>query len=444
MRIAYITAGAGGMYCGSCLHDNTLAAALHQLGHDCLLIPTYTPTRTDEENVSEPRVFFGGISIYLAQKSRWFRGMPRIVDRLLSRPGLLRWVTRTFGMKTRPEDLAELTISMLKGEHGPQRQILHDLLDWLEREAKPDVVCFSNALLSGVIPELKHRLGVPVVVTLQGDDIYIDWLPAPQRPEVKSLIAQNCRNVEAFIATCRFYADFMAQYLALPRERMQVVYPGIRLSSFGTTESTHDSAAPLTIGYLARVCPEKGLHVLVEACDQLVELNAPPFRLRVAGHLTERDQPFLMQLQAQWEALGKQYPFEYIGEVDHAGKLAFLRTLDILSVPTTYPEPKGLYVLEACAAGVPVVQPRHGSFPELIEMTGGGLLVKPDDPADLALGLQRSLLDADLRKSMGDRGRAAVQQFFTAERMARETARVFDEVVGAANAKPRAASPESP
>src|SRR6185436_11285152 len=121
MRIAYITAGAGGMFCGSCLHDNTLVAALRELGHDALLIPTYTPIRTDEPDVSQSRVFFGGINVYLQQKVALFRHTPWLLDRLLDAPRLLRWVSR-FAMKTSAHDLGDLTISILKGEHGYQRK----------------------------------------------------------------------------------------------------------------------------------------------------------------------------------------------------------------------------------------------------------------------------------------------------------------------------------
>src|SRR5947209_12798212 len=144
MKIAYITAGAAGMYCGSCMHDNTLVAALHALGHDATLLPTYTPIRTDEVDVSEHRVFFGGINVYLQQKSGLFRHTPWFLDRLLDWPRLLRWVSR-FAVKTQPERLGDLTISMLRGEHGYQRKELAKLVRWLKHEVKPEVVNLTNA-----------------------------------------------------------------------------------------------------------------------------------------------------------------------------------------------------------------------------------------------------------------------------------------------------------
>src|SRR6516164_3430297 len=145
MRIAYITAGAAGMFCGSCMRDNTLVAELQRQGHDALLIPTYTPIATDEADVSQSRVFFGGINVYLQQKLGLFRHTPWIMDRLLDRPRLLRWVSR-FAVKTRAEDLGDLTISMLKGEHGHQRKEIDKLVGWLADEVKPEVVNLTNAL----------------------------------------------------------------------------------------------------------------------------------------------------------------------------------------------------------------------------------------------------------------------------------------------------------
>ncbi len=430
MRIAYITAGAAGMYCGSCMRDNTLAAALIAQGHDCLLIPTYTPIRTDEKDVSLDRVFFGGINVYLEQKTALFRHMPPFLDRLLSAPGLLRWVSR-FAVKTRAEELGDLTLSMLKGTHGHQRREVLKLARWLAEEIQPEIVCLTTVLLSGMVRELKERLGVPIVCALQGDDIFLESLPPGQRQEAKDLIRKNCPWIDGYLATSHYYADFMAGYLGVPRGRTHVVWPGINLSGYADSDSGASKtqvrpAGEVVVGYLARIAPEKGLHVLVEAFEMLRrQTDLPPCRLRAAGYLGENNRPYLEDLRKRIAQWGWADRFEYVGEVDHRGKIEFLRSLDVFSAPTTYREPKGLYVLEAWAAGVPVVQPRHGSFPELIEAAGGGLLVKPESPADLAEGLRRLLLDSELRQSLGRAGQNAVRERFHAGRMAQETAAVF-------------------
>ncbi len=427
MRIAYITSGAAGMYCGSCMRDNTLAAALIAKGHDCVLIPTYTPLRTDEPDVSLDRVFLGGISVYLEQKSRLFRRMPGFLDRLLSAPPLLRWVSR-FALNTRAEELSELTISMLKGNDGNQRRGFQRLVDWLADELRPEIVVLSNALISGMVPELKRRLNVPLLCTLQGDDIYLESLPPEIREQALALIRANCAPLGGYLLTSRYYADFMAGYLGLPRERMHVVYPGINLSGYDENAPSPPIAIGgfLTIGYLARIAPEKGLHQLVEAFGRLQEVpGVPPCRLRAAGYLGEHNRSYLDTMHKEAERQGWADRFEYVGEVDHRGKIAFLRSLDLFSVPTVYREPKGLYLLEAWACGVPAVQPRHGAFPELIEATGGGILVNPDDAAALADGLRELLIDAERRRSLGAQARAAVFARFHADRMAEESLQVF-------------------
>ncbi|MBA4186573.1 MAG: hexosyltransferase [Planctomycetaceae bacterium] len=427
MRIAYITAGAAGMYCGSCMRDNTLVAALCQAGHDALLIPTYTPIRTDERDVSEGRVFFGGINVYLEQKFWLFRHTPRLFDRLLNFRWLLKWVSR-FAVRTKYSELGQLTISMLQGTHGKQQKEVAKLTEWLASSVKPDVVVLTNALLSGVAPEIRRALGLPVVVTFQGDDIFLDALPVADRTKCFDLIRSNCTDVAGFISTSRAYADHMAGYIGLPRDRFHVVHPGLNLAGHGGPSATQPDQI-LTIGYFARICPEKGFHNLVDAFIQLRRLPGMPLvKLKASGWLGENNQPFFNEQVKKLEHAGLIADFEHVASPNHDDKVKFLRSIDVFSVPTTYHEPKGLYVLEAWANGVPVVQPRHGSFPELIESTGGGLLVEPDNAAALAEGLRQMLSDHSLRERCGRAGEAAVRERFTAATMATATVEVLDRI----------------
>src|SRR5271170_5100452 len=153
MKLVYVTAGAAGMFCGSCMKDNTLVSALTRQGHDALLVPTYTPITTDEEDVSQKRIFFGGINVFLQQKSALFRKTPGFLDRMLDGRRLLNWASR-FAVKTQPQMLGELTISMLKGEHGFQKKEIDKLVTWLAAEIKPQIVNLTNVLLSGMVHTL--------------------------------------------------------------------------------------------------------------------------------------------------------------------------------------------------------------------------------------------------------------------------------------------------
>ncbi|TMQ33169.1 MAG: glycosyltransferase family 4 protein [Planctomycetota bacterium] len=424
MRIAYITAGAAGMYCGSCLHDNTLVAALTAQGHDALLIPTYTPIRTDEMDVSQKRVFFGGINVYLQQKSSLFRHTPWFLDRLLDAPRLLRWVSR-FAVKTEAEQLGALTVSMLEGEHGHQRKEVDKLVRWLAAEVKPEIINLTNALLSGIVHEIRRRLKIPVLCMLQGDDIYLEALPEPFRGQCLRLIREHCKEFDGFIATSRYYADFMTGYFAIPRERIDVIYPGLNLTGHGGPRPARDEQ-PFTIGYFARICPEKGLHIVAEAFRLLHQAQGPaPCRLRISGWLGENQRAYFDDVRGRLKQAGLAAHVEHVPAPDHVAKVRFLQSLDVLSVPTVYREPKGLYVLEALANGVPVVQPRHGSFPELIAATGGGLLCNPEDPEDLARSLRQLQDNQAHREELGRKGKEAVQQRFHAARMAQETAAAY-------------------
>jgi glycosyltransferase involved in cell wall biosynthesis len=428
VRIAYITAGAAGMYCGSCLHDNALAAALIRAGHDAALIPVYTPIRTDETDVSVDQVFYGAINVYLEQKSALFRHTPRLVDRMLNGRGLLEWAGRRGGAVD-ARQLGELTLSVLAGEDGRQAKELARLIDWLADDFRPDIVNLPNSMLLGLAHEIRRRVGVPVVCTLQGEDIFVEDLDPLHRERVRALMREKALHADAFVVNSRYYRDFMADYLDVPPERIRVVPLGLNLEGHGTGPGPADGP-PWVVGYLARVCPEKGLHVLVEAFRRLSgALGQDRVRLRVAGYRGPRDRGYLEGIVEQIREWGLSHAVDWVGEVDRRRKIAFLASLHVLSVPAVYREPKGLYVLEALANGVPVVQPRHGAFPELIEATGGGLLVEPGDAEGLAQALERLLRQPELRRELGRRGRVAVHRSFRDQATAAQVLNVYRDCV---------------
>ncbi|HEY3174276.1 MAG TPA: glycosyltransferase family 4 protein [Candidatus Polarisedimenticolia bacterium] len=424
MRIAYVSAGAAGMLCGSCLHDNTLAAAIRRLGHDIALIPTYTPIRTDEEDVSLGRPFYGALNVYLQTRSSIVRRAPRFVHRILDHPALLRWASK-IGSSTSAAELGELTLSVLMGEEGPSRLELERLVSWLRDSFKPEVVHLTNSMFLGLAGPLKRELGVPVICSVQGEDLFLDGLVEPYRERVLDLLRRRAGDADAFIATGEVYAKRMREMLGIPEARMNVVRLGLNLAGQGGA-SVRRPPEPFVVGYLARVCPEKGLHVLAKGFRELArKAGKERVFLRAAGYLGPKDRPWFTELRARIAEWGLDDRFEYLGEIDRAGKIGFLSGLDVLSVPATYPESKGLSVLEALANGVPVVQPRDGSFPEMIEATGGGVLFEPGSAEGLAAALGSLMEDPSGRRAMGERGREAVHRLFSDEVMARETLKVY-------------------
>lgn len=427
LKIVYLTAGAAGMICGSCLHDNTLARALLELGHDVQLIPLYTPIRTDETDVTSKRIFYGGINTYLQQNVPLFRWLPKWLDRWLDQPWLIDWAAGK-SVKIEPNDVADLAVSMLQGTAGHQRKEVERLVDWLCEGPAPDIVVFSNILTAGCVPEIKKRLSVPVVVTLQGDDIFLQGLPEPQQSQALREIHRLASSIDGYLSHSQYYADAMAGYLGLPRERIEVVPLGIDTKDFRLPASpplpvSHSTSnGPPTIGYLARLAPEKGLHILADAFVALKKMpGMDQARLRIAGWRGSQYHDYVEQIFSRLHAAGLSDSFEYLDEVDRRAKLDFLASLDVLSVPTIYREPKGLYVLEALAAGVPVVAPEHGAFPEVIAQTQGGLLHRPGDAAELAGQLHKVLTDRELHSRLAQAGRANVHEHRSAKSMANKT-----------------------
>lgn len=424
MRLAYIAAGAAGMYCGSCIHDNTLARALIRKGVDVALLPTYTPIRTDEEDVSEDRVFFGGINVYLQHKSALFRHTPWMLDRLFDSRGLLNRLGR-FSGSTSAEDLGGLTVSMLEGAAGPHAKELDKLLEWL-RAFQPDIVQLTNSMFLGFAGPIREALNVPVLVAFQGEDIFLDALEEPFRSTAQDLMRRHARSASGFVATCGYYADFMSDYVDIEASSIDVVPLGIDMDGHGNGPDRRPEDT-VDIGYLARVCPEKGLHILAEAFQMVCERNPDlRARLNIAGWLGPRDVAYLEGVKAQLASWGLADRVTYQHDFGRDEKVDFLNRMHVLSVPTPYREPKGLFALEAMANGVPIVQPDHGVYPDYIEKTGGGLLVESPTPKAIADGLEEVVLNPERRQELSVRGREGVRAFYTDDRMADDTIDVYE------------------
>lgn len=396
------------------MHDNRLVAALRAQGRDAVLMPLYTPLRTDEPDVSTGRLHFGGLNVYLQHASGIFRRTPALLDRALDHPLVLRALSALAG-RTQPAALGALTVAMLRGENGPLKKELGKLIVGL-RALSPDLVHLPNLMFVGLARPLKAALGVPVLCGLAGEDLFLDTLPEPHQTTVCELLRESAADVDGFVALSRYYAAHAAKKYRLPADRVHVIPMGICTADFDPPAAPPDT--PFTVGYLARLCPAKGLGELCRAFRLLHE-SGRACRLRIAGYLGAGDRNYWRLTEAELRRAGLlRTAAEYVGELSRTEKLDFLRSLHVLSVPAVYRESKGFYVLEALAAGVPVVQPAHGSFPELVQATGGGLLYPPGDSTALAAALARLADDAALRQRLATQGRAAVRAQFTAERMA--------------------------
>ena len=430
MKIAQLTPGSGdNFYCENCLRDAALVRAMRELGHDVLMIPMYLPLQADKgERISNAPIFFGGVNVYLQQKLSVFRKTPRWIDSLFDRPKLLEWAGTKAGM-TSARDLGETTISMLRGEDGRQVKELDRLISWLELpDNKPDVVCLSNALLAGMVNSIKSRLGVPVVCLLQDEDGFLDGLAEPYMKQAWEILAQRVQDVDAFIAVSGYYADVMIQRLELDKQRVHVVYTGISLEGYEPAEA--GPRVPV-IGYLSRMCPDKGLDTLAEAFIILKQREGlENIKLIAAGGGTSNDEAFISKVKQRLKDSGFIEDVEFWPGFERNERLDFFRSISVLSVPEKKPVAYGLYVLEALAAGVPFVEPAIGVFGELFEMTGGGVLYEPDNTQALADALKPLLLDADYALELGAKGRRGVVENFNVKQTARKMVRIYEQVIG--------------
>jgi len=427
MKIIHVLPSSGDrFYCENCVRDNTLLRALVGEKADVVALPLYLPqSLVRAPGAVDSPIFFGGINSWLQQKSALFRHTPRWVDRLLDSRLLLNLAAKRAG-SARATDLGDMTLSMLQGRSGHQKKELERMLAWLDAIGKPDVVHVSNSLLLGLGHEIKERLGVPVVCSLQDEDTWLDAMRPRDAERCWKAIAERARSIDAFVAVSRYYGDLMRERIGFAQDRLHVVPIGIDPDEFETSPLPYD---PPVLGFLSRTGEAQGFGVLVDA---FLNLRRRPglerLRLSVAGGSTADDRKFLKGVRQKLAAAGALDDVRFEDGMLPETRRRFLRELTVLSVPTPKATAFGTYVLEAAASGVPVVQPRIGSYPELVSASGGGLLYDPAHPADadaLADAIGSLLADPDHARRLGRQGRAAVEGDLHSRAMARRVLELY-------------------
>lgn len=430
MNFVQITPGAGGMYCGNCFRDNALVAALRRQGHETTLVPLYLPMTLDEATTAGATpTFFGGINVYLSQVSSLYRQAPGFLRRWLDAPSLLKWASGR-AARTRAEDVGELTVSMLKGEQGNQSRELGELIDWLVSQPRPDAIFLSNAMLIGFARELKARLKTRVVCFLQSEESFLDAMGEPHRSEAWAVLAERARDVDAWVAPTRYFADRMAVRLKLPPARVEVVHNGILLD--GYRDIVRPPSQALALGFFARMCPDKGLDTVVDAFIELRRRGVVPgLRLRVGGACGPGDESFVAEQKRKLQAAGVEADASFHTNLSRDEKIAFLASCDVLSVPVRFSEAFGLYTIESLAAGTPMVQPDVCGFREILSATRGGVVYPANGKESVALAdaLAPCLSDPARLRAMGAAGRKTVLEAYSDDAMARGVLRVIESVL---------------
>lgn len=426
MRIVHLAAGAGTMYCGACARDAALMRGLCARGHDVQIIPLYTPLRMEgPDPVPLEPVFLGGINAYLQQVSGIFRHTPRFLDRMFDHEGLLRWASG-FAVRTDPRDLGPMTVSVLSGRHGRQVKEVDRLIAFLCQGPRPDVVSITNSLLSGVAPAIREALGVPIVCGLQGEESFVGAMPEPWRTRAQASMRGNAASVDLYLSPGVAYAATMARYLDVPASRIALVRAGIDPAPYAGPRPPQTRR---TVGALGVITRPKGLDRLVRAFAAAAG-NRADVVLRIAGK--DLDPRFAREVRRQVAEAGLGAQVEFVGELDLAAKARFLRECTVFVSPTRVAESRGVSVMEAMASGTPVIVPASGVFPEMTDLTEGGLLVAPDDEQAMAGAIVELLDDPVRAEAMGRAGRDGICRHFSADAMVEQALTALGAVIPAA------------
>ena len=398
------------------MRDNSLARSLLDAGHEVTMLPTYLPHFLDEEPASEELpIFFGGINVYLQHKFSLFRHTPAWLDKALDNKWLLKKAAGRSGM-TSSRDLGEITLSTFQGENGPLVKEVRKVVDWFKQHGTPDVILLSTIMLAGIGKVLKRELNIPVYGFLQGEDSFLDSLLPEYKNQAWKLLSADVRQLNGCLAPSRYFGELMTDRLGLDSTQIQYHSNGITTQGFTPVEKP--PTVPV-LGFLARLCPLKGLDILVDAFIILKKSKKySDLRLEVAGGMTDEDKPFVDEQKNKLRKAGYFESSAFHPNIEREEKLSFLKNLSVFSVPSRYPEAFGLYVIEALAAGTPVVLPHSGAFPEIVEDTQGGVIYENNDPPTLAQSIEQLLDDPEGSKKIGLHGHNQVIQKYSNESLA--------------------------
>lgn len=382
MNIIQIIPGSGGsFYCGNCLRDSKYVDALRNLGHQVIKIPMYLPLFSDEHDIADIPIFYGAISTYLKQVYPVFRKAPGWVDILLNSKPMMKMAASMAG-STRAKGLEDMTISMLLGEQGEQKEELDKMVDWIVEHCKPDVIHISNALLLGLARRLKEKTGVPVVCSLQDEDVWVDAMQPQFQKRIWDLMHERAEDVDALVAVSNYFADTMKERMNIKGEKVHTFYLGVDADDYPFIPVTNK---PRNVGYISRMCHKDGFDIVVDAFIDLKKKDSyNDVKLIATGGLTGDDKKFLKDQKQKIKDAGLTNDFEIIEEFEGDARHEFFKKVSMVSVPVRVGEAFGMYLLESMASGVPVVQPSLGAFPEIVEISGGGVNYTPNSPEKLS------------------------------------------------------------
>ena len=429
MKIMHIIPGSGGsFYCGNCLRDAKYVEAMRKSDHMVVKLPMYLPLFADEHDLSrEIPVFYGAISIYLKQLFPIFRKAPAWVERALNSKPMLKLASK-FAGSTRAKGLEEMTISMLLGEEGQQKDELQRMVDWIVENCSPDVIHLSNALLLGLSQQLGERLNVPVICSLQDEDVWVDVMKPSARDSVWKLMSKKAEYFSSFISVSDFYAGVMKEKMEIPEHKLVSVHIGVDPGDYTFIPVSEKKR---NIGYVSRMSYGNGLDILIDAFILLKkkeEFN--DVGLVLTGGSTGDDRKYLSDIKHRIREHGLHHQVEFHEDFEEEGLKEYFKKVSMVSVPVRNGEAFGIYLLECMASGVPVVQPALGAFPEIIDLTRGGTIYKENTPEALAEALEKLLTNQEELDRLSREGKEGADKHFHIDIQAERMVKIYENAIG--------------
>jgi glycosyltransferase involved in cell wall biosynthesis len=426
MNIVQIIPGSGGtFYCGNCLRDSKFVSTLIKNGHNVVKVPMYLPLFSDEHDINEVPVFYGAISIYLKQLYPVFRKAPKWFDNFLNSKPLMKLAAGMAG-STDAKGLEEMTVSMLLGEEGKQSEELDKMVDWIAENCNPDIIHLSNALLLGLARRIKQKLNIPVVCSLQDEDVWVEVMKPSYREKVWKLMTERAKDVDCFISVSDFFAKQILTWMDIPVEKIKTVHLGVDPQDY---KFVSQSQKKREIGFISRMNHDNGLNILIDAFIELKKHKRfDDVHLHITGGSTAEDTKFIKEQKKKLEDKGLR-PFSHFWEgFEGNHRMNFLSRMKIISVPVRNGEAFGIYLSEAMASGIPVVQPDLGAFPEIISKSGGGIVYNPNNYQTLAEALIKLLDDEAGIETLSIQARKSVENNFNINIQAEKLIEVYESI----------------
>jgi len=426
MNIIQIIPGSGGsFYCGNCLRDSKYVDALRKQGHQVVKIPMYLPLFSDEHDITDIPIFYGAISTYLKQVYPVFRKMPLWFEKLLNSKPMMKFAASMAG-STRAKGLEDMTISMLLGEHGEQKEELDKMVDWIVEHCKPDIIHISNALLLGLARRLKEKTGVPVLCSLQDEDVWVDAMQPKFQQKIWDLMHERANDVDALVAVSNFFAETMKKLMNLSPEKVHTFYLGVDTEDYPYIPVNEK---PRNVGYISRMCHENGFDIVVDA---FIELKMKPgfedVKLIATGGSTGDDTKYIKEQKHKIKENNLEDSFEIMPEFEGDTRHDFFKKVTLISVPVRIGEAFGMYLLESMASGVPVAQPALGAFPEIIERSGGGVTYMPNSPEKLSETWADLLSNVEKLEKLSHDGCEGTKKYFNIHNHAAEIIGLYERL----------------